>query len=38
MSYRNDFMGNYPLGAANDPNAPWNQEDLPEKLFGITVS
>lgn len=38
MSYRNDFMGNYPPGAANDPNAPWNQKDLPEKLFSITVS
>ena len=38
MSYRNDFMGNYPPGAANDPNAPWNEKDPPEKLFGITVS
>ena len=38
MSYRNDFMGNYPPGAANNPDAPWNQKDLPEKLFGITVS
>ena len=38
MSYRNDFMGNYPPGAANDPNAPWNQKDPPEKLFSITVS
>ena len=38
MSYRNDFIGNYPPGAANDPEAPWNQEDPPEKLFSITVS
>ena len=38
MSYRDDFMGNYPPGAANDPNAPWNEKDPPEKLFGITVS
>ena len=38
MSYRDDFMGNYPPGAANDPNAPWNQKDPPEKLFSVTVS
>lgn len=38
MSYRDDFMGNYPPGAANNPDAPWNQEDPPEKLFSITVS
>mgnify|MGYP003495061423 CR=1 FL=1 len=37
MSYRDDFMGNYPPGAANNPDAPWNQEDPPEKLFGITL-
>lgn len=38
MSYRDNFMGNYPPGAANDPNAPWNEKDLPEKLFDILVS
>ena len=38
MSYRDDFMGNYPPGAANNPLAPWNEKDPPEKLFGITVS
>ena len=37
MSYRDNFMGNYPPGAANDPNAPWNQKDPPEKLFSVTV-
>ena len=29
---------NYPPGAANDPNAPWNQVDVPEKDFDITCS
>ena len=38
MSCRDDFMGNYPPGAANNPLAPWNQKDPPKKLFGITVS
>lgn len=38
MSYKDDFMGNYPPGAANNPLAPWNEKDPPEKLFGITVS
>lgn len=38
MSYRDDFMGNYPPGAANSPDAPWNQEDPPEKVFTVTVS
>lgn len=38
MSYRDDFMGNYPPGAAYNPNAPWNQEDPPEKSFSVTVS
>lgn len=38
MSYRDDFMGNYPPGAANSSLAPWNKEDPPEKLFDITVS
>lgn len=38
MSCSDDFMGNYPPGAANDPNAPWNQKDLPKKLFSVAVS
>ena len=29
-------MDNYPPGAANDPNAPYNQVDTPEKEFEIT--
>ena len=28
----------YPAGAYNDPDAPWNQEDVPEKEFEITCS
>lgn len=28
---RNLFGWDYPSGAANDPNAPWNQEDPPEE-------
>jgi len=28
-------MNNYPPGAANDPNAPYNQEEIPE--IGVTV-
>ena len=27
----------YPIGA-DTPDAPWNEKDPPEKLFGITVS
>lgn len=38
MSYRDDFVGNYPPGAANDPNAPWNEKDQPEKPFSVAVS
>lgn len=38
MSCRDNFMDNYPPGAANDPNAPWNEKDPPEKLFDILVS
>jgi hypothetical protein len=32
-------MSNYPDGAENDPNAPWNQVDEPEeeKTFFVTV-
>ena len=28
-------MNNYPPGAANDPNAPYNQEEIPE--IGVNV-
>lgn len=38
MSYRDDFMGNYPPGAANNSDAPWNQKDPPEKSFSVAVS
>ena len=38
MSYRDDFMGNFPPGAANDPYAPYNQVDPPEKMFDVAVS
>lgn len=30
--------GYYPPGAEFDPNAPWNQEELPEKTFDVCVS
>lgn len=29
---------NVPIGANNDPNAPWNQRDNPEKEVEVTVS
>lgn len=28
---RNTFGWSYPAGAEHDPNAPWNQPDLPEE-------
>lgn len=28
----NIFGWSYPAGAENDPNAPYNQEDLPETI------
>lgn len=31
-------MNNYPLGAENDPNAPWNQPESEEHLVDVTVS
>lgn len=31
-------MDNYPLGAANDPNAPYNQYENPEVEVEVTVS
>lgn len=30
--------GYYPAGAEHDPNAPWNQEDIPEREIEVTVS
>ena len=27
----------YPAGAYNDPNAPWNQSEPPERDFDVTV-
>jgi hypothetical protein len=38
MRSRADFEGNYPPGAANDPCAPYNEVDPPEKLFDIVTS
>lgn len=31
-------MNNYPPGAANDPNAPYNQRENPEVEIEVTVS
>ena len=30
--------GNYPPGAANDPNAPWNEKETPEKEFEVCIT
>ena len=30
--------GNYPPGAANDPNAPWNERETPEKEFEVCIT
>lgn len=30
--------GNYPPGAANDPNAPWNEKEIPEKEFEVCIT
>lgn len=30
--------GYYPPGAEHDPNAPYNQEDLEDKEFDVTIS
>lgn len=32
------FGDNYPPGAANDPNAPYNEVEVPEKDFEVTCS
>lgn len=31
-------MDNYPPGAANDPNAPYNEVEIPEREFDVTIS
>lgn len=31
-------MDNYPPGAANDPNAPYNEQIIPDMEFDVTVS
>lgn len=31
-------MDNYPPGAANDPNAPYNEIEVPEREFDVTIS
>ena len=31
-------MCNVPVGTEYDPNAPWNQKDLPNKEIEVTVS
>ena len=31
-------LGDYPLGAANDPRAPWNEEENPEVEIDVTVN
>ena len=30
--------GNYPPGAINDPNAPWNEKETPEKEFEVCIT
>jgi len=30
-------MSNYPAGAANDPYAPYNQPEIPEQEFEVTI-
>lgn len=35
---RKDLLGNYPPGAADDPYAPYNEVDPPDKLFDIVMS
>ena len=32
------MLSNYPPGAEHDPNAPYNQVDVPEKEFDVTCS
>lgn len=30
--------GYYPPGAEFDPNAPWNEQEVPERQFGVCIS
>lgn len=32
------LMDNYPPGAAHDPNAPYNEVEVPEREFDVTIS
>ena len=32
------MSGNYPLGADNDPRAPWNEEENPEVEIEVNVN
>ena len=32
------MLSNYPPGAEFDPNAPWNEVEVPEKDFDVTCS
>lgn len=32
------MLDNYPPGAANDPNAPYNQVEVPERDFDVLIS
>lgn len=34
----NSTSGNYPPGAANDPFAPWNQDEPDPKIYDVTAS
>lgn len=33
-----DLNGGYPTGAAHDSSAPYNEKDLPEKQFDVSVT
>lgn len=34
----NSTSGNYPPGAANDPFAPWNQDEPEPQIYDVTAS
>lgn len=34
----NSTSGNYPPGAANDPFAPWNQDETDPQIYDVTAS
>lgn len=38
LKIREYLMENYPEGAANHPNAPWNQEEAPEKKISNSLN